>query len=492
MTFNYYANTEIYDDRADVTDTSYKVLDKNFLNSIGAQPPAATNNQTQNLNGQSNASTIGTILTNFITETSEYGRISYKEYMNKFVAETQTYFQNVVNKQQEILQQYNHGMMQIVTSERKYINGNFLTNGPDIIKILGKPESMEAKVNKIFKDYEDDLESNNENTMDLFIKWMENPSKNFNPKVRRQLKQNMKNFVKSKKGNYLSAATKIVQDLSIQQQNLLGYFSRANTLIFGQTIGTLGTDGLQQANGNVKIYNISGTTEVLKTADSYTETLEELRGDIGKIAENIKEFYTFISTNYSFSLGSTDYEGKLIYGEKEEQTLYTNGLKENVFYPFCKLPEFERDSFKRQYIIFNNIVVDDKQYQTFKEFIIGNIVNNKSLLDSGSTDLDSQFDAYWLREAKPKFEEENRLTKDFIKKQSDSDLKNFLNYTPFPEKERVLEYELTDGSANPSAYEGQENLIKSLGATTNSNTDDSTWNTLSDTPGVYISKVKLN
>ena len=492
LTFNYYANTEIYDDRADVTDTSYKVLDKNFLNSIGAQPPAATNNQTQNLNGQSNSSTIGTILTNFITETSENGRITYKEYMNKFVSETQTYFQNVVNKQQEILQQYNHGMMQIVTSERKYINGNVLPNGSESIKIMGKPESMESKVNKIFKDYEDDLESNNENEMDLFIKWMENPSKNFNPKVRRQLKQNMKNFVKSKKGNFLGSATKIVQDLSIQQQNLLGYLSRANTLIYGQTLGSTGTDGLQQANGNVKVYIISGTTEVLRTSDSYTETLEELRGDIFKIANDIKNFYDFVSREFTFSQGSIDFKGVLIYGEQNQVTLYKDGLKEKVFFPFSRLPEFQRDSFKRQYIIFNNIIVDDTQYQSFKDFIIGNIVNNKSLLDSGSTDLDSQFDAYWQREAKPKFEEENRITKDFIKKLSDSDLKDFLNYTPFPEKERVLVYELTDGSANPSSFEGQENLIKSLGATLNSNTDDSTWNTSSDVPDVYISKVKLN
>jgi hypothetical protein len=48
LTFNYYANTEIFDDRADVTDESYKVLDKAFLNAIGAKPPVPTTNQTQN------------------------------------------------------------------------------------------------------------------------------------------------------------------------------------------------------------------------------------------------------------------------------------------------------------------------------------------------------------------------------------------------------------------------------------------------------------
>ncbi len=412
--------------------------------------------------------------------------------MNKFVSETQTYFQNTVNKQRELLKQYNHGMMQIVTSERNYISGDFLAFGGEPIKILGKPEGMESKINKIFKDYEDDIESNNESKMDPFIKWMKNDSKNFNNKVIRQLRQNMKNFVKSKKGSYLNAATKIVQDLSIQQQNLLGYFSRANTLTYGQTLNTDGTDGLQQPNGNVKVYIISGTTDVLRSEDSYTETFEELRGDIGKIAEDVKEFYTFISTDYNFTIGSSNYQDKLVYGTKEQNTLYKDGLKDKVFFPFCKLTEFENDAFKRQYIIFNDIISDSTKYQTFKDFIIGNIKNNKSILDSGNTDLDTQFDAYWLTETKPKFEEENTLTEDFIKKQSDTDLKDFLNYTPFPTKERVLLYELTDGSANTSAYEGQQNLIKSLGATTNANTDDSTWNTLSSTPDVYISKVKLN
>ena len=63
LTFNYYANTEIYDDRADVTDTSYQVLDKEFLQFAaitGVAPPTMNNAAVDN--GQSNENTFGSLV----------------------------------------------------------------------------------------------------------------------------------------------------------------------------------------------------------------------------------------------------------------------------------------------------------------------------------------------------------------------------------------------------------------------------------------------
>ena len=67
--------------------------------SVPPQAPAV--NQAAVENGQSNNSTIGTTLTNVIGETSETGTLSYSEFMVKFMNQTQTYFQTVVNKTKE-------------------------------------------------------------------------------------------------------------------------------------------------------------------------------------------------------------------------------------------------------------------------------------------------------------------------------------------------------------------------------------------------------
>ena len=101
LTFNYYANTEIYDDRADVTDTSYLVLDKEFLQFVAPNTVAPPNvNNAQPNNGLSNENTIGTVLTNSITSTGQTGTISYQKFMDELSVQTQTYFTNVVNKTQ--------------------------------------------------------------------------------------------------------------------------------------------------------------------------------------------------------------------------------------------------------------------------------------------------------------------------------------------------------------------------------------------------------
>ena len=67
-------------------------------------------------------------------------------------------------------------------------------------------------------------------------------------------------------------------------------------------------------------------------------------------------------------------------------------------------------------------------------------------------------------------------------------LKDFINYTPFPSKPRVFDY-----SQNTNPVGLQKDLIKNLGASTNSTTNKKTWNDqISGSPPAYQSKVKLN
>jgi hypothetical protein len=72
LTFNYYANTEIWDDRADVTSNEefLKSLDKEFL-AMAPPPSPPTLNQAEVENGQNNNSAIGTVTTSAPGEDAE-------------------------------------------------------------------------------------------------------------------------------------------------------------------------------------------------------------------------------------------------------------------------------------------------------------------------------------------------------------------------------------------------------------------------------------
>jgi hypothetical protein len=485
LTFNYYANTEMYDERADVTDDSYKVIDKDFLKSIGAQPPPPTVNQTQDNNPQTNENTIGEVTLNLITTTGETGTINYKKYMDEFVAQTQTYFQTFVNKSKECVKQYNNAMLQNWTCERNYVKGKLLSDTAKDVLIIGKPANIQTRVDNIFNDYVADIESDDKTTQDRFINFM-STNKGFSPKVIRQLRMNLKNFVIGKKGSYQNAVSTLNQDITNQQQTYIQYLTRANVLPFEVSTGSgIGTDGLQQKNGNVKIYNISGTTKNVYKTDEAANTFIELEQDIKKIGISVSAYYVAVIKENNFTYGSKTYKGKLLYGDDGEQTTYEKYLKPNVFIPFSLDTEFDYKSFRRMYMILSPEITDDKRYQTFKNAIIGNIIKNTDILGTGSTDVEAQFDGYWLQIAKPKFTEENTITNTFIDNMEKGVLKDFIKYTPFPSKAREFTYEI---STSPN--DSQKDLINGLGRVL-ANTDKTIWNN-EGKARVYVAKLKLN
>jgi hypothetical protein len=219
---------------------------------------------------------------------------------------------------------------------------------------------------------------------------------------------------------------------------------------------------------------------------------QELIDDTKKIGTDIGKFNTAIWGKTKFTYGQTTYEGELVFETA------TNGISkavtvEDVFLPFSNNTNFkDNKSFRRQYMVMSDDVLDDKKYESFKQALIGNVVNNQSLVgpeDRGN--LDSVFDAYWLTTAKPLFLEENNITKAFITELEKTKLKDFLKYTPFDKKERVFNY-TTENGADDEKKKAQQNMVKGLGASTNLNTNNNTWNDENGATGALTSKAKLN
>ena len=487
LTFNYYANTEIYDDRADPTDTSYTVLDKDFLQfaALNNVRPPGVNNATPN-NGLSNETTIGTIISTELLQSGQTGTIGYQSFMDKFAGETQTYFTNVVNKNRETVNQYNNALRQQWMLERTYTDGKFMITKDDDTILFGKPYNTEKRIDTIFEELITDIKDGN----DGFIQFMSDTNKDFSNKVIRQLKENYVNFVKNKKGSYQNAVTTITQNMVNIEQGYLQYVSRANTIpYYVPSFSGTGTDGSQQKNGNITSFVIIPTTDVDTSSQGVTNTLEELTNDIKIIKSAITEFNTVTNAIQTFTYNAISYSGILVFA-----TDYKIPENERIFVPFSKSPLLSgvaSTPFRRVYMIVSDDVVDDKKYQTFKTAMIGNIINNAGIIGNGwdGTKVSEQFDAYWDKIAKPVFVDENTITKEFINYMEKEKLQNFLKFTPYSSKKRLFTY--TTENANS---EGQIALIKGLGATENQNTNNKTWNDELASPlgDVFISKVKFN
>jgi len=129
-----------------------------------------------------------------------------------------------------------------------------------------------------------------------------------------------------------------------------------------------------------------------------------------------------------------------------------------------------------------------KKYESFKNALIGNILNNSALMSKNTEfNIGDVFNMYWEKDVKPVFEEENNITKAFIDEMEKTNLQNFLKYTPFNlKKKRTFTY--TTENANTDA---QQKLIKGLGWVENQNTNNKTWND-ENPANVFISKAKLN
>lgn len=489
LSFNYYANTEIYDDRADATDLSYKVLDEQFIKNIGFEldPPTVTN--IENVPSSNINETIGKVLTTEIIDGITQGTIEYGSFMNKFVGETQTYFQTVLNTNKNLLSQYNNAVRQLISYNRNYTNGNLVPDGTQETNLFGKPSKIEDDINYVFDEFLEEISNDTDN----FMEWWKN--KNFSPKAIRQIKENYYNFVKNKKSTFQNAFTVVLQELVNYQQTYLQSLNRANVILIkpnnipSGTDEDWGTDGYQNSSGQITIYNFSGTSGVsVNYSGTPNNTKGELIEDITKIATSLEDFLNTI--NYAPIKLKNGTSWNIINTEKDNNT---------PFFIMTINDFWNKVGSKYEYFVLSKEIIDTKIYETFKSAIIDNVVSNTAITKNGNTDFAAQFDAYWIgtqtdygKSVRQIFIDENKAGEELLTEATNSTLKDYIIYRPFQpiNKTRVMRYFETrqgDPSFYPESYQIDD--VRNLGLKNNADTDKSTWNKVDG--GLVTGKVQL-
>jgi hypothetical protein len=300
LSFNYYANTEMYDERAEATEDTSR-LDKEIVDALNRQNPVvgASNVSTEVTTDGGN--TIGIQSITGQTASGSTGTIAYKNLMNKLVEQTQSYFSGTFTYFENILGSYNYGILSLLNSNLRNNQGyNTGTINTTTTAIYGKPLQYQTYIDNSFTKL---LKAINNNDIPIF-----SDSSFQNPQItnaqKRLFKKNYNDYVLTYKSGFLNGVSENITTLVQIEQQLVFNIDRINFVLNGPTVGTNGYDGKINTQNISEIFTTTGTTEVVNqvSVNSYTK----LGVDATLLGTNIGSFLTDLTAANLYVGGSYD------------------------------------------------------------------------------------------------------------------------------------------------------------------------------------------
>ena len=439
LSFNFYANTEIYDERATWTeDTS--ALDAKLIQSIlDAQPPVTVNNvQNDIINDGGN--TIGDILTNIPVTDGQTGEISYLSIMDKILDSTQEYYTNILNQSDSIVKSYNYGVWQLITQDRLYTSGEISLDSSSILApIYGKPEGVETKVDSLFSAFISDINADNPTNKNYIISRL--VGFKFTDVTIQRVKTNMNQYINSLKSDYSSGLFTKIQEIVVLEQNMVQIIRKINLV-------TTKTDGKILDTGVPRVYTISGTTEVNSVSTGVLDTYQELCDDYRLVGLRLDEFNLLMESEKVITTVTNPYDGP------------------GQFDPISKQFETASVEDKRQFMVMAQIFNDKNKLTEFKNAIIsGELKNDNKLVRKFNNICDDFADL-----TKKELVAEQKFIKTIRDKESYS---KFVNQPAYP-KGKLRKFTYTT-VPDPATETQQKTDIANLYKTVNVNNDPLTF-----------------
>lgn len=278
LSFNYYANTEMYDERADATEDT-QALDEALFNSIIVAEPLANFTDIQNI--PETNTTIGDILTTVASGLTQTGTIQYKTFFDNFVNSTQDYFTTTLNFIESSIKNYNYGVYAQMCYNRNFSLGTIsLSGSSDLVKIYGKPSQINQNLTSVATQLKTDIDNDNET---IIIALNESPGLE-NLDISR-VKNNYKNLIDSKLSSAFTNVNSDAQAFANKQAEYIQNIRKLNSIVGGQL------DGKILANGAPKGY--------LLTIDN------TFNNDYSTVSSGITEFYNLLISNQYLPTGTT-------------------------------------------------------------------------------------------------------------------------------------------------------------------------------------------
>lgn len=435
LSFNFYGNTEIYDERS-VSTESTKERDENIVGKLvkdsGVTFQPIQSNEIQNQISNRGGSTIGSILSTTAQDGGKYetGEIEYVKAVKELSDNTNQYFKIVYNKMRSILDTSNNGIVQLTNFKRDYDNGQFSQYElpVDNVPIYGKPKNVEKRVQSLIKAASKDV-NQDENPIVKNIKG--NQSLNNSSAAIRDLKAKLLESISPRETEINELIVTPINDLVAFQENYNYVFRKFDLL-------STNVDGIKIENGDYKVYtlNPSGTTE-----------------------ENgvLTDLYDVYIKNVGLSL--QDY-GILI----NKKNIVNESYDDNNDVFIDTNSKITTDEDKRFYMVMSSILLDEPKYNSFVDSLITQKIKDTAGMESAIRTACSEF-------------------KKLSKEQHDYEVANFKEFEESSEYKKYTTFKIDEFNAKVSYSTDnignniqKKKRIKDLYSNINLNNKEKTYN----------------
>ncbi len=427
LSFNFYANTEMYDERATATeDTS--TIDTALLAAIVNEEPVANLEDVSNILENDGGTTIGNITNNVPSGSTQSGTIEYKTFFGKIVDSTKSYFEKIVGVSESTITEFNYGIWKQTITEVNFRDGfidNLALPSTNGAKIFGKPKNYEQNITNVKDALISDIGSNNEPLIKLLdedsaITWGN----------RDIVKNNYEQYINGYFPSILTGIGTKVQDVGNFQADYYQNFRKFDL------IGTL-RDGKILTDGKPKIYKISGDTAQEET---------DLPIDYAKIATDLQSYYDLLVSN---------------------QIVLDGESPSDLFTAFTGL--IDTDEKNRLYTILSPVILNVNKRNELKTALQANLLPVssaetiqyiESYIDGLAEDFQSEKDS------------EVELITNF---KTSSDYQTYLNYNPTVNGTSIKEKDRNFKFTTPEDDATAKTRLKEIYSSQNPNSDKTTY-----------------
>jgi hypothetical protein len=341
LNFNYYANTEVYDPKADVTDESLNDTDKKILDYIKEKEKVAeeNNNPDQPTNSYT---TIGLIEESVsfgvIDETS--GMLNYFTIAKLMKDETIAYISTISSIVEENLKRYNSDFIKYILTTVNNSIGVYLTNSSDEFSLLGIPTSYQPSLESILNEIKKAIQDGS----DLFISKIKEEFKN-KKEIESEVSANYIKYLDDEFGKLKEDVNSFVNSLIKAQEN---YQRVVSKLLFVTSTyqGAEGYDGYLDKDGNSKSYKLTMDPKPIKDL-------------LGSAKNEIKNIINYINN-----------------GKVNPDTIKSDSKQESLIY-----------------FLFYGILKNKENLNDFKTKILLKSLSNDNVIYNNT--IKTIFDEYW-------------------------------------------------------------------------------------------------
>ena len=337
LSFNYYANTEMYDERSIATEDQSEI-DKETIEALGGDV-AFSIDDISNSDTTDGGSTIGEV-TSILTKnsgTSVTGTISYKGVMDELSSKYESYRDSVAPTLQSVAENYGEIGLRLFTKDRNYVDGDIVSTSTGI---FGKSEGLLDKLNYQFSESLDDVDGDNHPLQYATLSKTFSESDGYKNKDIKKYDRKIKEIIERVQSGYDSEMTVKLQELTTKETDLTRVLDKMNVI---QTE----IDGFIQSDKTV-IYDLSATTDVYTS--NYTDTLNELEGDLTIISNKLNELDTLTKTQV-YTVNGNSFA---ILAPENSNTVYQKDLSMTVM-----ISDVKDEYGKRFYLTFYRYILDN-------------------------------------------------------------------------------------------------------------------------------------